>query len=558
MIRGIIRDVKRLLRYTGGAKPHLFACIVGHGLTRILSTWFIAVLLGNGIAAIQAGDIPGLWTAVLETIPLLILIMAISSLTSWLNGFTTAKATVNLRESLMKSQLSAPLGDSTDSHSGTKLSFYTNDVPAAMDGLILTLAIPASAAVAGSVGLIYVLSVHWRMAVVALGIGIFTYIYSILFAGVLHRIAAKMQELMAAMEVKLKDILDGIVTIRLYGMRDSMEEEIDKSSRNLCRAGIRWARVSGLLGGMNNATHYLTDSILIFAAGLLFLGGELSLPELIKVSQMAGGIVGVFHVSRILIDVQRSLAGAQRVFGVLDTTQGEESGEVKIPVGKTAVRFESVNFGYSGAQTVIRNAGFTVEKGEAVALIGPSGGGKSTVLRLIQGLYRAQSGSIEIMGVPLEEWDLTALRNITSLVPQEPVLFPGSIAANIAIGDDNTDMARVEKAAKAAGADGFIRDLPGGYETTVAERGDSLSGGQRQRIAIARALYRDSPILLLDEATSAVDTASEAIIHDTLRQLKGEKTILLVTHRASALDLVDRMITIGDFSEGKNKVKLRG
>lgn len=547
MIKGIIRDVKRLLSYTGNVKSYLAACVLGHGLIRVLSTWLVAVLLGNGMAAIQNKDIPGLWVAVLGVLPILALTMAVSALTSWFNGLTIAGATVNLRESLMKNQLSAPLEDSTGLHSGAKLSFYTNDVPTAMDGLITTLAIPAGAAIMGSVGLIYVLRIHWQMALIALGIGIFTYLYSVLFAGTLHKIAVKMLEFMALMEIRLKDILDGMVTVRLYGMKDSREKQMYESSRDLRDTGIRWARVSGFLGGMNNATHYLTDGILVFAAGLLFLSNDLSLPELMKVSQMAGGIVGVFHVSRILIDVQRSLAGARRVFHTLDNTQAEKSGTAQTPSGEMAVKFDGVDFGYSGAGRLFNDIGFTVYKGETVAFIGPSGGGKSTILRLIQGLYKPDCGLIEIMGIPLEEWNLAALRKATVLVPQEPILFPGTIAANIAICSqlEKINMERVRDCAKAVGADGFISSMPNGYDTTVAERGDSLSGGQRQRIAIARALYCDSPILLLDEATSAVDTDSEALIHDALKQLHGKKTILLVTHRASALELADRQITIG-------------
>jgi ATP-binding cassette subfamily B protein len=148
-----------------------------------------------------------------------------------------------------------------------------------------------------------------------------------------------------------------------------------------------------------------------------------------------------------------------------------------------------------------------------------------------------------VHGVATCDWAPGALRRITALVPQEPVLFPGTIAQNIALGH-SFDMEAVIRAAREAGAHIFISAMPDGYNTVVSERGHSLSGGQRQRIAIARALYCDAPILLLDEATSAMDTASEAVVHRTLQNIKGRKTILLVTHRASALALADQIITI--------------
>jgi ABC-type multidrug transport system fused ATPase/permease subunit len=262
---------------------------------------------------------------------------------------------------------------------------------------------------------------------------------------------------------------------------------------------------------------------------------------------MAGGIIGVFHVSRLLVGLQKSLAGAERVFGYLDTAQAEhppeKTGGEKSAEQDVMVELREVSFRY-GAVPVLDRFSLKVQKGEFVALIGSSGSGKSSVLRLIQGLYRPASGSVQIEGRNLTEWDLASLRSEVSLVPQEPVLFPGSIAENIAMGTQKVSREQVEAAAREAGAHGFISAMPLRYDTPVAERGHSLSGGQRQMIAIARALLRNSPILLFGEATSALDSETENVIYRTLSSLRKEKTILLVTHRLSALKIADRAITV--------------
>ena len=214
------------------------------------------------------------------------------------------------------------------------------------------------------------------------------------------------------------------------------------------------------------------------------------------------------------------------------------------------ISFSGLGFGYSPDQFVFKDLSFDVKQGEMIALAGQSGGGKSTVLRLCQGLYLPSRGMVKFMGIPVEEWDTATLRGLLSLVPQEPVLFPGTIAENIAIGEKNPgggkglDMERIAEAARLAHAHDFITAMPDAYSTQVAERGSSLSGGQRQRIAIARALYHDAPVLLLDEATSAMDAESEAAVHKTIGSLKGKKTILYVTHRQAAISLADRVLTI--------------
>ena len=545
MIRDIAKKIKRLLGYAQDVKWHLAAAILGSSVAGLIGTWMMADFLGNATLAFTNNDTTELWRALSVAILWLALILLLRAVVAWLTGMVNASMVAAMRGHLMDIMLSLPLKDSNSSHSGMKLSYYTNDIPTATSSVFKTLSIPVEALISGLFCFLYVISVHWVMAVISLAIGTLTYVYSILFAGRLHRIALKMQQFKGILEIRIKTLLDGMVTARMYGMRGKLENEMKDASEDLMKSGISWAWTSGFLGGMNNVQHRLSINLLTFAAGWLFLGSVIQLPELMRVSHMAAGVIGVFGISRALVEIQKSLAGCERIFDYIDSAQKETGGvSDKRELSGTVIDFKDVIFGYEDGIPVIKNLSFNARKGEVVALVGRSGNGKSTVLRLVQGLYAKESGQITIAGVPVEEWELTALRKFTALVPQDPVLFPGTIASNIAFGCDTADMEMIKRAAKDAGAHEFINDMPKGYETIVAERGNSLSGGQRQRISIARALYRGSLVLLLDEPTSAMDSESEAVIYETLRKFKGEKTILFVTHKTSALSIADKTVVI--------------
>jgi ATP-binding cassette, subfamily B, bacterial len=205
------------------------------------------------------------------------------------------------------------------------------------------------------------------------------------------------------------------------------------------------------------------------------------------------------------------------------------------PAANGSVEFKNVTFGYVDGLPVLKDVSFTVAPGETVALVGPTGSGKSTLIKLLGLFIRPQKGRILLDGVPLADWSGERLRKSMAWVPQEVTLFAGSIADNIAYGKPSASREEVEAAARMAEADGFIRDLPDGYESQIGEYGQKLSGGQRQRIALARALLIDPAILILDEATSAVDNETEAAIQRSLAKMKGKRTVILVAHRLSTV-----------------------
>jgi subfamily B ATP-binding cassette protein MsbA len=248
--------------------------------------------------------------------------------------------------------------------------------------------------------------------------------------------------------------------------------------------------------------------------------------------------------------VTQGLAGAKRLWEVLDEPVEPVSGPVELPRFSREVRYESVSYRYPArengveAPLVLRSVDLALRKGEVVALVGPSGGGKTTLLNLLPRFADPTEGRITLDGCDLRQANLTSLRAQIALVAQETFLFNDTVRANIAYGQPGVDDKRVQAAAEAARADGFIRQLPRGYDTEVGERGVTLSGGQRQRIAIARALLKDAPILLLDEATSALDTESEREVQRALDRLMEHRTCLVIAHRLSTIRHATRIAVL--------------
>jgi subfamily B ATP-binding cassette protein MsbA len=239
------------------------------------------------------------------------------------------------------------------------------------------------------------------------------------------------------------------------------------------------------------------------------------------------------------------MAGARRLWEVLDEPVEPVPGAVELPRFEREVRFENVSFRYRvPGPLVLSNVDLVLRRGEVVALVGPSGGGKTTLLNLLPRFADPADGRILIDGRDLRDATLRSLRAQIALVAQETFLFNDTVRANIAYGLSDVSQSRLEEAARAARADGFIRELPQAYDTPVGERGVTLSGGQRQRIAIARALLKDAPILLLDEATSALDTESEREVQRALDRLMEKRTCLVIAHRLSTIRHATRIAVL--------------
>jgi subfamily B ATP-binding cassette protein MsbA len=262
----------------------------------------------------------------------------------------------------------------------------------------------------------------------------------------------------------------------------------------------------------------------------------------ITIAASLGSLAGIYGQFR------EAMGAVQRVFEILDTNPNilDAPTAKALPPISGAIKFEDVSFGYETDQAVLKNINLDIKPGEIVALVGPSGAGKSTLFNLIPRFYDPTQGTISIDGYHLREITQQNLREQIGLVPQETLLFGGTIHENIAYGRLDATNDEVIAAAKAANAHEFILASPQGYDTVVGERGVKLSGGQRQRIAIARAILKDPRILLLDEATSSLDSESEELVQDALDRLMQDRTSVIIAHRLSTIKIADRIIVLQD------------
>lgn len=244
--------------------------------------------------------------------------------------------------------------------------------------------------------------------------------------------------------------------------------------------------------------------------------------------------------------VQEGLAALHRIFGIIDLRAQitEKPDAVSLTSGGGQIEFSNVGFSYGNDQQALTDISFTIKPGEKVALVGPSGGGKSTIFNLLARFYDAGAGSVKIDGIDVRDLKFSALRASMALVSQDITLFDGSIAENIGFGDQSAPQTEIERAARAASAHEFIVGMRNGYAAQVGEGGNRLSGGQRQRISLARAMLRDAPILLLDEATSALDAQAEAEIQAALAQISQGRTVLVIAHRLATVKNADRILVI--------------
>jgi ATP-binding cassette subfamily B protein len=311
-------------------------------------------------------------------------------------------------------------------------------------------------------------------------------------------------------------------------------------------------RVSAGLSGIVALTAFAVIFIILFVSARDLLDGRMTAGELTAFAFLALLVAsGIATVTHVWAELSRASGAADRIAELLAVKPAIEtpSDPVALPApSQGLLEFRDVNFCYPERPgvTVLKDFNLEVRPGETVAIVGPSGAGKSSVLKLILRFYDPNDGEVRIDGVNIRDLDLTALRSVVSLIPQDPEVFSGTALENIRFGLSSATDEQVRAAAGAAAAAGFIEEMPDGYESLLGPSGRLLSGGQRQRLAIARAILRDASILLFDEATSSLDSESEALIQQSLAAMAGQRTVIIIAHRLATVRHADRMVVMDD------------
>jgi len=406
--------------------------------------------------------------------------------------------------------------------------------------------IMASVRLAGS--LIVMLAIEWRLALVVFAVVPVLVVFSATFRGKFRKAFRRNKETMATINEHIEESVSGVRVVRAFG-----NEEFETARFDQGNATFRESRIASVfhIGVFNTGVSFLSNLglvIVLVAGGYAAFGGSISIGAYIAFALYVSRFFQPIEtLVRSMELFQEGAAGFRRFLEIVDTkpTIMDIPGAVELASVRGDVEFAGVGFRYGdGLERVLERVDLRVAAGETVAIVGPSGAGKTTLCSLIPRFYDIEEGSITVDGHDIRHATIASLRQAVGLVQQDVFLFSGSVRDNIAYGWLGASEAEIEAAAEAANALGFIRELPQGFDTPVGERGVKLSGGQKQRIAIARMFLKDPPILILDEATSSLDTMSELAIRESLERLSKGRTTFIIAHRLATIRHAARILVL--------------
>ncbi|MEK5278018.1 ABC transporter ATP-binding protein [Paenibacillus sp. FSL H7-0735] len=477
-------------------------------------------------------------------------------LVSAINGFIdryfknkiSAKIRNELRLDMMRHALALPQSYFDRNHSGDLLSRFTNDNQsvgnAAGEVMIDLIRNPLLALAAFG----YLLYINWLLALICFAMGPLMFLTGKIFGSAMRENSVKIQTNMSKITSFLHDILGSSMVFKSFSIERRLMKQYQEHSENITSEELKRGRIEGATGSFSSFLGNFTFLLALVVAGYFVAKGSLEVGAMIAFIQLMNYLVMPFSSLPGLINsMQQSLGAAGRIFEVLDSPVEVETlpeVETKQPEFESMV-MSSISFSYPGAERQsINKISLELQKGTQMAVVGPSGGGKSTLFKLLLGLYEPDEGEVIINGQRINEMSPAKLRSYFSYVPQEAGLYTGSIRDNIRNGNPEADEQEILEALRKANAYDFVMELPEGLDTDIGEEGSRLSGGQRQRLSIARAILRNAPILLLDEATAALDNESEKLVQQAIRKLMGDKTTLVIAHRLSTIQNADIILVM--------------
>ena len=456
----------------------------------------------------------------------------------------------NIRNAVFDNVMGLNLSFFSSARKGDMMSRITSDVQTVRFCIVNTLQVVFREPFLIIGYIVAMVSISWQLS-------LFSIIYLPLVALVIGSIvkklrhpALKAQQNFGALTSVLDESLSGVKVIKAYGAEDFFRGRFRNINRRFSDISRRMAYRQQMASPMSEFLGIAAAAGLLIFGGALVLSGEGTLDGSGFIAYIAI-FTQITRPMRAFTDafanINQGIAAGGRVLELLDTKStitSPEDGGVELAEFSEGIEFRNVRFSYESDREVIGGINFKVKKGETVALVGPSGGGKSTTSDLIPRFYDVCSGEILIDGKNIKEYNLPSLRKAMGIVSQETVLFNDTIENNIRLGNDSATMEDIERAARIANAHNFIMETSEGYQTNIGDRGAKLSGGQRQRLSIARAILKNPDILILDEATSALDTESEKLVQEALDKLLSGRTSVIIAHRLSTIKNADKIIVI--------------
>lgn len=466
---------------------------------------------------------------------------------NYLMSYVGQSVIIDIRAAVFKKLQRLSVSFYDKNKTGTIMSYVTNDVNALQSAMVentIEMITEGFILIGSVVAMIYP---DWRLTLFTVCTFPVVLWFMEFFGKKIRKTGGRIQECTADITSVLQESVASARVIKSFVREDYEVDRFDVENKANFRANMKNAQLMATLTPVVELVAAIGVTMIIWYGGNNVINGTITAGSLVAFLTYAVNISNpIKRLTRVIGNIQKALAAAQRVFMIIDMPEeiAESRDAKQLPEVSGKVEFQNVSFAYNDKGNVITDLSFSVKPGEVIAIVGPSGAGKSTIANLLPRFYDVNKGDIKIDGHSVREVTLDSLREQVGIVPQETMLFNGSVYNNILYGRLDATKEEIEAAAKAANAHDFIMQLTDGYETKLGDRGVNLSGGQRQRIAIARAILKNPRILILDEATSALDTESERVVQEALDRLMVGRTSFVIAHRLSTVKNADKILVL--------------
>ncbi len=538
---------RRLLRYV---KPYRVQVAIAAVLFIVSSSLFLLFPLVSGQLVNSVTGAPGTLSPahIIGILIGLFVLRAVADIFSqYLVTYAGEAVTLNIRMDVYRHIQSLGLSFFATRRTGELISRLASDISVVRVAIVNNLASLLSNVLTLVGAVVLIVATNWRLTLVVLIVFPIATLIARFYSRSLRPLSTQVQDHLAETNAIAEEAIGGVRVVKSFGREDFEVDRYQHAAKGFFTTSLRLARLRATFGPLIGLMFFFALVGILWFGSQEVMAGRLQAGDLVSFL-LYGGLVatGVSTLVSVFTQFQEAIGATRRIFDILDTESNvvDATNARDIGIAQGGITFDNVSFAYENKIDVVRDICLQIAPGEILALVGPSGAGKSTLFNLIPRFYDPSAGTVKLDGADLRGITLKSLRDNIAIVPQDTLLFSGSVRENILYGRLDASEAEMFAAATAANAHQFVSELPQGYDTLVGERGVKLSGGQRQRIAIARAVLKDPRILLLDEATSSLDSESEGLVQEALGRLMRGRTTIIIAHRLSTVQVADRIAVL--------------